>query len=67
MHMLRGIAFQHSRGVTHGHIQPGNPLFSASGLASVRVEELEDDENGAVEAVERLISGLRDMWLSPTH
>ena len=53
-HMLRGIAFLHSRGVTHGDIQPGNLLFSASSLDSVSVEELEDDENGAVEVVERL-------------
>ena len=53
-HMLRGIVFLHSRGVTHGDIQPGNLLFSASNLDSVSVEELEEDENGAVEAVERL-------------
>ncbi len=60
-HMLRGIAFLHSRGVTHGDIQPGNLLFSASKLDSVRVEELEDDENGAVEVLERL-DGKTDKW-----
>ncbi|KAL8903828.1 MAG: hypothetical protein Q9171_007266 [Xanthocarpia ochracea] len=53
-HMLHGIAFLHSRGVTHGDIQPGNLLFSASSLDLVSVEELEDDETGAVVAVERL-------------
>lgn len=53
-HMLRGIAFLHSRGVTHGDIQPGNLLFSTSGLDSVSVAELEDDENSAVEALKRL-------------
>ncbi|KAL8933703.1 MAG: hypothetical protein Q9211_005636 [Gyalolechia sp. 1 TL-2023] len=53
-HMLRGIAFLHSKGVMHGDIQPGNLLFSAPTLDSVDVEELEDDETGAVVAVERL-------------
>ncbi|KAL8912724.1 MAG: hypothetical protein Q9172_007454 [Xanthocarpia lactea] len=53
-HILRGIAFLHLRGVIHGDIQPGNLLFSASSLDSVGVEELEDDETGAVVAVERL-------------
>ena len=52
--MLRGIAFLHFRGVTHGDIQPGNLLFSASSLDLVSIEKLEDDETGAVVAVERL-------------
>ena len=52
-HMLRGIAFLHSRDVIHGDIQPGNLLFSASSLDSVSVEELEDDGNHAL-TVKRL-------------
>lgn len=64
-HMLRGITFLHSRGVTHGDIQPGNLLFSASKLDSVSVEELEDDENGAVEAVES-VDRKADKW-SPRY
>lgn len=61
-HTLRGIAFLHSRGVTHGDIQPRNLLFSASGLDSVRVEELEETNKSlAVEAVKRL-DGKADKW-----
>ncbi|KAL8860885.1 MAG: hypothetical protein Q9178_002640 [Gyalolechia marmorata] len=60
-HMLRGIAFLHFRGVIHGDIQPGNLLFSASSLDLASVEELEDDETGAVMAVERLDKKV-DKW-----
>jgi serine/threonine protein kinase len=52
--MLRGIAFLHSRDVTHGDIQSDNLLFSAFRLDSVRIEELEDDKNNAIEILKRL-------------
>jgi serine/threonine protein kinase len=60
-HALSGLAFLHQNGIVHGDLQPGNLLFSASNLNSLKEEELKQSKSHITAPLRRR-DGKVDRW-----
>jgi serine/threonine protein kinase len=59
--VLQGLVFLHMQGIVHSDLQSGNVLFSVRSLSSYTLEELEQNQEGISQPVERL-DGKADLW-----
>lgn len=60
---LLGIDYLHQSGIVHGDLQPGNLLFSVTGLQSVDEKQLSQDySQRAVSEPVRRLDGKVDLW-----
>ncbi|KAI9886243.1 MAG: Alanine--tRNA ligase [Watsoniomyces obsoletus] len=59
---LLGLDFLHQNGIAHSDFQPGNILFSVTGLESVGEEKLAQDDQEEVSDPVRRLDGKVDPW-----
>lgn len=62
---LKGLAFVHANGVTHGDVQPGNMLFALKDLSDVQEGDLQQDMNyrfGSLSPPLERLDGKTDKW-----
>ncbi|CAD6575108.1 MAG: hypothetical protein CYPHOPRED_005573 [Cyphobasidiales sp. Tagirdzhanova-0007] len=64
LHTLRGLAFLHKNGITHGDLQPGNILFSIDNIHSISEDDLKQNESHIIPL--RRVDGKVDRWAPKT-
>jgi serine/threonine protein kinase len=63
--VLKGLAFVHANGITHGDVQPGNMLFGLRDLSDIPEDDLKQDENyhfGSFSPPLERLDGKADKW-----